>query len=568
MDLSEIKKLIQTYFTAGQPQTAVADILNHLNLNGCMNDALEYMHSIYAVKDTYYARNLTDTGNAERFVNTFGDLLRYCYERNKWLIWNGDVWEWDNGSQVMNLAKEVARNIYAEASKEDDDKQRERIAKHAHNSESESRRKAMLNLAQSEIGIPVDIQDIDNNHWLFNCANGTINLRTGELLPHNSHDMLSIINPIEYHPNAKCERWMEFLNRVLDGKKELMRYVQKAVGYSLTGDIKEQCLFFCYGLGRNGKSTFVGIIRKMLGAYGCQTQTELFMTKERGGGVGPNESLADLQGMRFVVGSEIEDGRRLAVVLIKEMTGGEAIRTERKYEHSFEFQPTHKIWLSGNHKPIITDTTFSIWRRVKLIPFTVTIPDNECDPELSNRLEKELPGILAWAVQGCLLWQKEGLGEPQEVKAATEAYRVEQDVLGEFIEDCCILISTGTVAKNTLQKTYTDWCTENNQPQLKQREFRGKLIERGVIDGRGTGGIRLWRGITLRENPVEQGELVTRVTTETGIAQKFPIKNLVKTSFSENPVTSVTNVTNVTHEQTENTPNIDDILQKKEDEPF
>lgn len=198
----------------------------------------------------------------------------------------------------------------------------------------------------------------------------------------------------------------------------------------------------------------------------------------------------------------------------------------------------------------------------------MTIPDNECDPELSNRLEKELPGILAWAVQGCLLWQKEGLGEPQEVKAATEAYRVEQDVLGEFIEDCCILISTGTVAKNTLQKTYTDWCTENNQPQLKQREFRGKLIERGVIDGRGTGGIRLWRGITLRENPVEQGELVTRVTTETGIAQKFPIKNLVKTSFSENPVTSVTNVTNVTHEQTENTPNIDDILQKKEDEPF
>ncbi len=496
MELPEIKTLIRSYYTAGQPESAVVEILHKLNLNGTQEAAFEYLHSLYAIKDSYYARNLTDTGNAERFVNTFGDILRYCYDRNKWLIWNGAYWEWDNGSQVMNLAKDVARNIYAEAAKEDDDKKREQIAKHAHNSESESRRKAMLNLAQSEIGIPVDIQKIDANHWLFNCPNGTIDLRTGILQPHNSNDLLSIINNIEYIPSAKCPLWLNFLNRVLDNKNELIHYVQKAVGYSLTGEIKEQCLFFLYGLGRNGKSTFIGIIRKLMGAYGCQTQTELFMTKERGSGPGPNESLADLQGKRFVVGSEIEDGRRLAVVLIKEMTGGEAIRTERKYEHSFEFQPTHKIWLCGNHKPVITDTTFSIWRRIKLIPFTVTIPDSECDPDLSIKLEKELPGILTWAVQGCLAWQSEGLRDPDEVRGATESYRVEQDVLGEFMDECCIRKSTAIVSKKDFYESYIEWCKENNQTPISQRHFRGKVTERGIGERRGTAGIKLWTGIT------------------------------------------------------------------------
>lgn len=560
MDLPDLKQLIHTYFVAGRPAVEVANLLNTLNLNGQHEELFTYLHGLYAVKDSYYARNLTDTGNAERLVNTYGDMLRYCYERKKWLIWNGDYWEWDNGSQVMNLAKDIARNIYAEAAKEEDDKRREQIAKHAHASESSNRRKAMLELAQSEIGIPVDVRDIDANHWLFNCTNGTIDLRTGKLEPHKREDLLSIMNDIEYSHAAKCPTWLKFLNRVLDNKADLILYVQKAVGYSLTGETKEQCLFFLYGLGRNGKSTFVGIIRKLLGAYGSQTQTELFMTKERGSGPGPNESLADLQGKRFVVGSEIEDGRRLAVVLIKEMTGGEAIRTERKYEHSFEFQPTHKIWLCGNHKPIITDTTFAIWRRVKLIPFTVTIPDSERDPELSCKLEKELSGILAWAVQGCLLWQKEGLGEPQEVISATEAYRVEQDELGEFIDDCCILKSTAVVPKNEFYKSYTSWCTENNCQPVNQRRFRGKIMERGITEGRSSSGdVRIWRGITLKgEKATEQQSLLTN-SDSSDTSDGFTLENRAKTSrvdtLPENPVSSVSSVSS-------------ENFEKQEDEPF
>lgn len=557
MDLTDIKKLIWSYYTTGQPESAVVPILNELSLNGYSEEVFAYLHSLYAtVKVGFYAKTLTDTGNAERLINIYGDTLRYCYERKKWLVWNGDVWEWDNGAQLMSLAKEVARNIYNEAASEDDDKRRENIAKWAHTSESEARRKAMIELAQSEIGVPVDIQNIDANHWLFNCRNGTIDLRTGELHKHEPKDLITIINPIDYNPKAKCPLWNNFLNRVLV-KPDLIRYVQKAVGYSLTGEIKEQCLFFLYGLGRNGKSTFVNTIRTLMGDYGCQTQTELFMTKDRSG-PGPNESLADLQGKRFVVGSEIEDGRRLAVVLIKEMTGGEAIRTERKYEHSFQFQPTHKIWLCGNHKPVITDTTFSIWRRIKLIPFTVTIPDKECDPELPEKLKREMPGILAWAVQGCLAWQGEGLMEPDDVRGATEAYRVEQDVLGEFMDECCIRKSTAVVTKKAFYEAYMEWCKENNQTPVSQNRFRGKVIERGIGERRGTAGVKMWTGITLINRPEEQRELMTESDrSDSGdlTLGEVSIESLAKETFIQKPVTRVTPVT-------------DEDFEKKEGEPF
>lgn len=441
--------------------------------------------------------NLTDMGNAERLVRRHGENIRYSEERKRWLIWNGKVWEWDFGTKVMSLAKETVRNILREAADEKDDDRRKELIKHALRSESDTKLTAMVNLAQSEPGIPVQGRELNSNPWLFNCLNGTVDLRTGELLPHNREDLITIMSPVSYAPNASCELWLKFLDRVAGGSTELAQYLQRAVGYSLTGDMRAQVLFFLFGLGNNGKSTFIATIRKLMAGYGATAPVDMFLAKDKTAR-GPREDLANLQGKRFVAASEVEVGRRLAVVVIKEMTGGEAIRADRKYEHEIEFQPTHKLWISGNHKPVIADTSLAIWRRIKLIPFTVTIPDSEIDEDLSLKLEAELPSILAWAVKGCLAWQREGLKEPREVTTATLAYRAEEDILAEYIQDRCILKAVATVAKGELYKDYKQWCENTGCEPVSQKTWRTRLMERGITEGKSMS-VRYWRGIGLLE---------------------------------------------------------------------
>jgi len=439
--------------------------------------------------------NLTDLGNAERLISRHGENIRYSEERKRWLIWNSKVWGWDFGSKVMSLAKETARNILREAADEKDDEQRKALIKHAVRSESEARLTAMVALAQSEPGIPVQSKELNSNPWLFNCDNGTIDLRTGELLPNNREDLITIMSPVSYDPHAPCKLWLKFLDRVMGGSTELAQYLQRAVGYSLTGDMRAQVLFFLFGLGNNGKSTFIATIRKLMAGYGATAPVDMFLAKDKTAR-GPKEDLANLQGKRFVAASEVEVGRRLAVVVIKEMTGGEAIRADRKYEHEIEFQPTHKLWISGNHKPAIVDTSLAIWRRIKLIPFTVTIPDNEIDQDLPLKLEAELPGILAWSVEGCLAWQRFGLKEPREITAATMAYRQEEDILAEYIQDCCVLKATATVAKGDLFENYKQWCEDTGCQPVSQKTLRTRLIERGITEGHSKS-VRYWRGIGL-----------------------------------------------------------------------
>lgn len=488
--------------------------------------------------------HLTDMGNAQRFVMQQGDNIRYCYERNKWLIWNGKNWQWDNGYKITELAKQTVLTIYNEVSQELNFERRKSISKHAINSESDSKIQAMINLAQSEPGIPIKVTDLDANPYLFNVQNGTIDLHTGQLHPHRKEDLQSIIVPIDYQPDAPCPIWKKFLIRVTADKPELTAYLQRAVGVSLTGDVKCQVLFFVYGLGNNGKSTFIIIIRKLTSEYGERVNTDLFMLKEKNIS-GPKEGLANLRGKRFVCASELEDGRRLAVGLIKDMTGGETIKADRKYEHEIEYQPTHKLWLVGNHKPQITDTTLSIWRRVKLIPFTVTIPHKEIDPDLSIKLEKELPGILAWAVKGCLDWQKNGLNEPDIVIDATSAYRHESDILGDFIEDCCILEPLANIAKSELKELYQTWCQVNSSEPVTQKTFKNRLVERGITDYKGTGGQRFWRGIKAK-NPNDSGKTSDNSClsgTQGSIFQENTIEKSSRNNFIENSATPATPAT-------------------------
>ena len=467
----------------------------------------------------------TDVCNAERLVRYFGDRLRYCYERKRWLIWTGKVWEWDTGAKIAAVAKQTVRNIYHEAGNEPDAKARKQLADHAKRSESDHRINAMVALAQSEPGIPIKVGDLDADAWLFNCQNGTIDLRAGELLPHSKADFITILVPVEYHTDAQCPRWLGFLSRVTGEDDGLMAYLQRAVGYSLTGDTKSQVIFLLYGLGNNGKSTFTMTIRRLMAAYAERLDAEDLMLKDRKLGSGPKEGIANLRNKRYVVGSELQDGKRLDVSLVKDMTGGESIKGRRLYEHEIEFMPTFKLWLYGNHKPVIADSTLSIWRRVKQIPFDVTIPNTEVDPDLPAKLEAELPGILAWAVKGCQDWQQYGLNEPEAVTTATARYRHEQDILGDFIEDCCILEPLATISKAELKEEYQRWCQDNSVDAVTQKTFKKRLEEKGIADSK-SGSIRYWKGITLQslvpgDNKMSQNQ--TRMGQKVTILQKVPL---------------------------------------------
>ena len=481
--------------------------------------------------------NLTDLGNAERFVSQHGVNLRYSAEREKWLVWNGKCWVWNDEAEVWSLAKGTVRRIYAEASQEDDDQRRAEVAKWAKSSESISKLKGMVELASKDSAIQVQMADLDRNPWVLNCSNGTIDLRTGTLHPHRREDLQTMIIDTPFDSCASAPIWEQFLNHVTANDPSLIQYLQKIIGYSLTGDTRAQCLFFLHGRGCNGKSTLVDVIHKLLGPYALKADISMFMSRDYSGGI--TEGLANLAGKRFVIASEIEDGQKLAVSLVKDITGCEPIRANRKYEHEIEFRPTFKLWLSGNHQPSIWDTTHSIWRRIKQIPFTVTIEDANRDDALPGKLEKEFPGILAWAIHGCLLWQKEGLAEPSCVLRATSEYRRDQDVLADFISDRCKLTPTVSVSKKALYDEYLKWCNEEGTKPVGQKTFGTRLKDRGILD-RKSGSIRLWQGITISQ----MGQFGTNGADGTGIPKSFPHEEL-QGKVLENDVPSVPSVPNV-----------------------
>jgi putative DNA primase/helicase len=358
--------------------------------------------------------------------------------------------------------------------------------------------------------------ELDRNPWLLNCRNGTVNLRTGTLHRHRREDWLTKYVDIDYNANAVCPNWLAFLWRIMDGPHpdevghetlllerhdratQLVQFLQRAVGYSLTGVIAEHMLFFLYGGGQNGKSTFSETLAPLLGEYFQKAPTHLLMLKERANLGTPSPELARLFGVRLVMACEIGEGQRLNETQVKDLTGDDIIVARNLYQGFIEFRPTYKLWMYGNHKPTISGTDEAIWRRPKLIPFTVRIPDEEVNPFFREQcLFPELSGILAWAVQGCLAWQKDGLKVPEVVTEATKNYRREMDVIGQFIDDCCTCIREATVKASVIYAEYCKWCETNHETALKQRNFGVKLSERGFTSAKGTGGVRIWRGVGL-----------------------------------------------------------------------
>jgi putative DNA primase/helicase len=442
------------------------------------------------------AEHLTDLGNARRLVQQHGDDLRYNFASDKWFVWDGTRWSEDVSGEVMRRAKRTARSILNEAAAvtDDDDSHRALLSWHRQ-SEMHSKLKAMLGQAQSEEGIPVDVNAFDADPLLLNCLNGTLDLRTGELREHRREDMLTKTAPVNYRAGASAPLWEAFLDRVFDGSLSLIEFIQRAAGYSLTGDTGEQCIFIPHGAGANGKSTYLEVMRYFLGGYAQQTPPETLLTR-RSTGV-PND-IARLRGARLVTAVESGDGQRLAENLVKQLTGGDTVTARFLFKEFFEYRPVFKLWLATNHKPQVRGTEDAIWRRIRLVPFEVVIPPAERDPQLKTKLLGEAEGILAWAVQGCLKWRRNGLGMPEEVRAASSAYRAEMDVLAGFISDECVVDERLTAKAGELYRAYRLWCEANGEPPATQTSFGLKLAQRGYRAGRNAKG-RHWIGLGLLE---------------------------------------------------------------------
>jgi len=445
----------------------------------------------------------TDMGNAQRFARLQGSHLRYVQSWG-WLFWDGRRWKVDDTGHVMRRAKEVVQGLYQDARgnfaavdklvaqmqtaddatvkllksliEEQTSKAKQAMA-WAMKSQSRSRLEAMTALAQSELPIPARPDEFDCDPWLLNVNNGAIDLRTGALLPHDAARMVTKVSPVDYDPAAQCPLWLAFLDRIFGGNADLIDYIQRVFGYTLTGLAIEQYLFVLWGSGANGKSTLIQTLLSMFGAeYSSQAAPELLIA---GMSRHPTE-LADLRGKRLVASIEVDDGKKLAVGLTKQLTGGDRVKARYMRQDFFEFDPTHKLFLVANHKPTVDGTDPAIWRRIRLIPFEVTIPEDERDKELVTKLQAELPGVLAWCVRGLLAWQRIGLSAPETVKRATEAYQTESDALAGFIDECLVEAPGAQVQAKDLYRAYTEWCDDNGETALNSTQFGRRMVERGI----------------------------------------------------------------------------------------
>lgn len=479
------------------------DIVDYLRQGGTIETLLDVVDRTPPVEMASPSERArpTDVGNAKRLVRVHGENLRYCHQLKKWLVYDGRRWQEDQTGEVFRFAKDTVTRIYSEAAATRDAAERKSIAAHAQRSESEPRIRGMISLARSEEGVPVHTTDLDAHPWRLNVLNGTIDLRSGELLPHARDELHTKLAGTHYDSDATCQRWLSFLERVLGGDEDLGLFIQRAVGYALTGSTREQVLFFLYGRGANGKSTLLEVLRLLLGSYARTAAFDTFVVG-RSGAV-PND-VARLAGVRLVTAQEIEGGRRLAEALVKEITGGDTLAARFLYSEFFEFKPQFKLLLAANHRPIIRGTDHAIWRRIRLIPFEVTIPEDQQDKDLISKLSEELPGILAWAVRGCLEWQKTGLSVPDAVQRATFAYRAEEDVIGSFLNDQCVEGPAFRVSASSLYESYRAWASRAGEHALSQTSFGRHLAESG-FGKRKVGGRNWYVGIGLIEGDSREG---------------------------------------------------------------
>lgn len=419
-----------------------------------------------------------DMGNAERFIDLFGEDFRYNYTDKIFLYWDGCRWAADLTGAIERSADVAVEAMSAEADwyeSSGDEDAAKAFRKHIKASRSNKSKTNMLKEVQHNM--PIMPFQLDKHKMAFNVPNGTLSLKSGQLVPAKRDYFITKFSPVEFTDNADCPMWRRFLDDIFGGDRELIRYIQKAVGYSMTGDTSEQCVFFLYGTGRNGKSTFLDVLREIFGDYVSNIQPETIMVKNSMGN-GINSDIARLKGARMVTTVEPNEGVRLNEGLIKQLTGDDAVTARKLYGNEFEFKPEFKLWMATNHKPVIRGTDDGIWRRIHMIPFTVQIPVDKVDRQLKSKLEREYPAILRWAVEGCLLWQREGLKQPRAVLDMTREYRREMDVISGFLDDRCEVGEGFSAKSSELYAAYSAWCEENTEYKMSNTKFSVEMEKR------------------------------------------------------------------------------------------
>ena len=464
--------------------------------------------------------NHSDLGNAKRMIASFGIDIRYCASHDAWYVFDGARWKLDSDGAIHRYAKLTSGLIFSEAGAEADRQRRRAIERWALRSESSRAINAMVSVASTETEVCLTADMLDRGPWLFNIANGTLDLRTGKLSDHDRTDLITKVSPVTYDPEAKCPLWDDFIMYAMEEDKEVVEFLHRFFGYCLTGLVTEQVLLFMEGTGGNGKTTALLVLMHILGEYAIQGAPGMLMAKF-------NEShpteVADLEGARFVANAEVEKGKPFAEVLIKQLTGSDPIRARRMRQDFYQFMPTHKLCIAANHRPIIKGNDEGIWRRVLRIPWHRKVSAEKKDPFLIEKLKKEAPGILNKLIEGCLAWQKDGLTPPAKVRLATNAYREEMDVLSEYMEDRCIVDTTKSVAKKQLYLDYAEWCEDMKQRpqsyslfcrQLSERDFQTTVAKtkfNGVFRS-----IRVWKGITLKRLHAAQQSPAHKVEAKMG----------------------------------------------------
>lgn len=494
----QLFRFVMTQLRVGTPPDKMAEVAENANSSMCepplendeVNQIVENALRMYA--DQLKVR-LSDLGNSSKLAQLHGDKVRYVFDQKCWLLWNGAYWELAPEEKIVALARDVPRTLAAEAVKLPSGPMKTMLAKFAARSEALTKIRAMVELFKSEPDVGIATSMLDQCGFILPVKNGTIDLRTGRFSEPDRNLLVTQIASVSYDPNAKAPRWEAFLSQIMDGDAALVGYLQRVLGYVLTASTEEHCLFFLYGYGANGKSTFLNLVLALLGALGTQAASETLMDKRSGGGT--SSDLARLRGKRFVAMSESDDGRHLNEAQVKSLTGGDMVVARELYQSVIHFTPTHKIFLASNHMPVIKSTDHGIWRRIRLIPFKVTIKEQDRNPNLENELRQELPGILNWALTGCLEWQHSGMPLPKAVQEATSDYKNEMDIVGAWIAENCVVGACYYVTAADADKSFKTWCEENYNISFSKNRFGRMIRERGFEVGTKKG--RIYKGLTL-----------------------------------------------------------------------
>jgi len=448
------------------------------------------------VYGTIKVYELNDTGNAQQLVDRYQGFIKYNFENKIWKIWNGKYWQNDITKQIKSYAEVIVNDMKTQAFQSEDDYDRKLKLKNVQRAFSSAGKEAFLKEAQHLTGVPVVNSNFDSHEFLLNVNNGIIDLKKGILVDHEKTFLLSKFIPIDYEENKTPKQWIKFLNEIFLGDQELILYLQKAIGYTLTGSIREQALFILYGDGNNGKSVFLDIISRLLGDYAINVQVETILERKNGNNY--TSDLARLKGARFVTTGENNEGSKLNEGLVKQITGGEQITARFLYGTEFEFYPNFKIWIQTNHKPIIRGTDAGIWRRIHAIPLTYKVSESKRDKDLVKKLESELPSILSWAVEGCLLWQKEGLKLPPVIAAGIQEYKNEMDIISTFISEECDLITDWETNANVLYSEYEKWSKNSNEYLMSKTKFGREIAKRFNRLRKSYGNV--YKGIRLKKD--------------------------------------------------------------------